>query len=65
MRLPEGFVVISEAAPATPFERRVHRVVKRIPAGTVASYGRIAEWAGRPGGRSDPVVAGSSYSACS
>jgi methylated-DNA-protein-cysteine methyltransferase related protein len=49
MRLPEGFVVISEAAPVTPFERRVHRVVKRIPAGTVASYGRIAEWAGRPG----------------
>ena len=35
MRLPEGFVVISEAAPATPFERRVHSVVKRIPAGVV------------------------------
>ena len=114
MRLPEGFVVVSEA---TPFERRVHRIVKRIPAGMVASYGRIAEWAGaagggprrrwhhvaqrrrparapggqrlgrpgagvgaraaraaarggradqgRPGCRSDPVVAGSSYSVCS
>ncbi len=46
MRLPEGFVVVSEAG---PFERSVHRLVGRIPAGKVASYGRIAEWAGAPG----------------
>jgi methylated-DNA-protein-cysteine methyltransferase related protein len=46
MQLPEGFVVVSEAS---PFERRVRRIVDRIPPGSVASYGRIAEWAGRPG----------------
>lgn len=45
--LPIGFRVV---APATPFERRVEAVVRRIPAGQVASYGRVAGWVGQPDG---------------
>jgi len=45
--LPVGFRVVS---PATAFERRVERVVRRIPAGRVASYGRVAGWVGQPDG---------------
>jgi O-6-methylguanine DNA methyltransferase len=44
--LPIGFRVVSTD---TPFQRRVIRVVRRIPAGHVASYGQVAAWAGRPG----------------
>jgi O-6-methylguanine DNA methyltransferase len=43
--VPVGFRVVT---PPTPFERRVEAMVHRIPAGTVASYGRVAEWLGRP-----------------
>ena len=43
--LPVGFRVVGAV---TPFERRVERMVRRIPAGRVASYGRVAEWVGRP-----------------
>ena len=43
--LPVGFRVVGAV---TPFERRVERMVRRIPAGTVASYGRVAEWVGSP-----------------
>jgi methylated-DNA-protein-cysteine methyltransferase-like protein len=45
--LPVGFRVVGAV---TPFERRVERMVRRIPAGTVASYGRVAEWVGVPDG---------------
>jgi methylated-DNA-protein-cysteine methyltransferase related protein len=45
--VPVGFRVVS---PATPFERRVERLVHRIPPGQVASYGRVAGWAGQPDG---------------
>jgi O-6-methylguanine DNA methyltransferase len=43
--LPVGFRIVGAV---TPFERRVERMVRRIPAGRVASYGRVAEWAGKP-----------------
>ncbi len=43
--IPVGFRVVGAV---TPFERRVERMVRRIPAGTVASYGRVAEWVGKP-----------------
>ncbi len=43
--LPVGFRVVGAV---TPFERRVERMVRRIPPGRVASYGRVAEWVGRP-----------------
>ena len=45
--LPVGFRVVG---PVTPFERRVEAMVRRIPAGRVASYGRVADWVGRPEG---------------
>jgi methylated-DNA-protein-cysteine methyltransferase related protein len=45
--VPIGFRVV---AAATPFERRVEAVVRRIPPGQVASYGRVAGWVGRPDG---------------
>jgi methylated-DNA-protein-cysteine methyltransferase-like protein len=32
-----------------PLYRRVYRVVRRIPAGRVATYGTVARLAGRPG----------------
>jgi methylated-DNA-protein-cysteine methyltransferase-like protein len=32
-----------------PFYRRIYRVVSRIPAGRVATYGVVARMAGRPG----------------
>lgn len=35
--------------PATEFSRRVLRVLRRIPAGRVATYGDVAALAGRPG----------------
>ncbi len=44
MQLPVGFRVVTESA----FERRVAAMVRRVPAGRVASYGRIAEWIGEP-----------------
>lgn len=34
---------------ATPFTRKVLHVLRRIPSGRVATYGDVAEWAGRPG----------------
>jgi methylated-DNA-protein-cysteine methyltransferase related protein len=43
--LPPGFRIVT---PPTAFDRRVERMVRRIPAGTVASYGRVAEWVGKP-----------------
>jgi methylated-DNA-protein-cysteine methyltransferase related protein len=43
--LPVGFRVVGAV---TPFERRVERMVRRIPAGRVASYGRVADWVGKP-----------------
>ncbi|MGZ4431485.1 MAG: MGMT family protein, partial [Gaiellales bacterium] len=46
MQLPAGFRVVSQAS---PFELRVAEMVRRVPAGRVASYGRIAEWIGQPG----------------
>lgn len=45
--LPIGFRL---AEGATSFERAVEAVVRAIPAGRVASYGRVAEWVGRPEG---------------
>ena len=35
--------------PPTPFTARVISVVRRIPPGRVATYGDVAELAGRPG----------------
>lgn len=34
---------------ATPFERRVYDVVRRIPRGRTLTYGEVARKAGRPG----------------
>lgn len=45
MQLPVGFRVVAEE---TEFELRVGAMVRRIPPGRVASYGRIAEWIGEP-----------------
>ena len=45
MQVPVGFRVLAEES---PFERRVAAVVRLIPEGRVASYGRIAEWIGEP-----------------
>lgn len=46
MRLPTGFRVVRSPG---RFELAVGEVVRTIPAGTVASYGRVAGWAGFPG----------------
>ncbi len=46
MRLPVGFRVVSATG---EFEQRVEEVVRAVPAGTVASYGRVAAWVGAPG----------------
>ena len=46
MRLPVGFRVVSATG---EFEQRVEEMVRAVPAGTVASYGRVAEWVGAPG----------------
>jgi alkylated DNA nucleotide flippase Atl1 len=46
VQLPAGFRIVSEA---TPLDHRVHELVRRIPPGTVSSYGRIAAAAGLPG----------------
>jgi methylated-DNA-protein-cysteine methyltransferase-like protein len=45
MRVPVGFRILAEAS---PFDQRVAAMVRLIPAGRVASYGRIAEWIGEP-----------------
>ncbi len=34
---------------ATPFQRRVYEVVRRIPPGRTLTYGEVARRAGRPG----------------
>ena len=44
MQLPIGFRVVTETA----FELRVAALVRRVPSGRVASYGRIADWIGEP-----------------
>ena len=41
MEIPAGFRVVEAA---TAFEQEVAALVRRIPPGSVASYGRIAEW---------------------
>jgi alkylated DNA nucleotide flippase Atl1 len=46
-----------KAAP-TVFASRVLRVVARIPAGRVATYGDIARLAGRPGLKAGLLAAG-------
>jgi methylated-DNA-protein-cysteine methyltransferase-like protein len=43
--LPFGFRIVGAS---TPFGRRVEGMVRRIPAGWVASYGQIAALVGRP-----------------
>ena len=45
MNVPVGFRVLAEAS---PFDQRVAAMVRLIPAGRVASYGRIAELIGEP-----------------
>ncbi|HEV8450192.1 MAG TPA: MGMT family protein [Gaiellales bacterium] len=45
MRIPPGFRIVTEAS---AFERSVAEMVRRVPAGKVASYGRIAAWLGQP-----------------
>jgi len=57
--MPEGLVGVlaiadrclerrGSAMASRPFFREVHRLVRRIPRGKVASYGQIAEMLGRP-----------------
>jgi methylated-DNA-protein-cysteine methyltransferase related protein len=45
VEIPAGFRIVGES---TDFERAVAGMVRRVPAGSVASYGRIAEWLGKP-----------------
>lgn len=45
MQVPVGFTVVSQE---TEFDRRVAEMIRRIPAGKVASYGNVAEWIGAP-----------------
>ena len=45
MEIPAGFRVVSDTS---AFDRRVAAMVKRVPAGSVASYGRVADWLGAP-----------------
>lgn len=45
MNIPPGFRIVAETS---AFERTVADVVRRVPAGKVASYGRIAAWLGKP-----------------
>jgi methylated-DNA-protein-cysteine methyltransferase related protein len=47
VEIPAGFRVVDAT---TPFEREVAALVRAIPPGRVASYGRIADWLGRPEG---------------
>ena len=47
MEIPAGFRIV---ASASSFEQEVAALVRAIPPGRVASYGRIAEWLGRPEG---------------
>ena len=39
----------SRGGAETAFTRRVHAVVRRVPAGRVTTYGDVARLAGRPG----------------
>lgn len=45
MQIPPGFRVVGDPS---AFELAVASMVRRVPAGTVASYGRIAAWLGQP-----------------
>jgi methylated-DNA-protein-cysteine methyltransferase related protein len=45
MNIPPGFRIVAETS---AFERTVADMVCRVPAGKVASYGRIAAWLGKP-----------------
>ena len=45
MQLPPGFRIVADAG---AFEQAVAAMVRRVPAGSVASYGRIAAWVDRP-----------------
>ncbi len=36
-------------APATSLYEQIFQVVRQIPAGSVATYGQVARWAGYPG----------------
>lgn len=45
MNIPPGFRIVAEAS---AFERSVAEIVRLVPAGRVASYGRIAAWLGKP-----------------
>lgn len=45
MQIPPGFRVVSDPS---GFDLAVAAMVRGVPAGTVASYGRIAAWLGRP-----------------
>ncbi|MGN6379449.1 MAG: MGMT family protein [Gaiellales bacterium] len=45
MQLPAGFRLVSTGGAA---DREVWELVRSIPPGSVASYGRLAEWLGRP-----------------
>jgi alkylated DNA nucleotide flippase Atl1 len=44
VQIPPGFRVVAERS---AFELEVAELVRAIPPGTVASYGRIADWLGR------------------
>jgi methylated-DNA-protein-cysteine methyltransferase-like protein len=45
VEVPVGFRVLADRS---AFDRRVLAMVRRVPAGKVASYGRIADWIGEP-----------------
>jgi O-6-methylguanine DNA methyltransferase len=45
VEIPAGFRIVGETS---EFERAVARMVRRVPAGSVASYGCIADWLGKP-----------------
>jgi methylated-DNA-protein-cysteine methyltransferase related protein len=45
VQLPPGFRIVADAS---AFEQAVAAMVRRVPAGHVASYGRIAAWLGQP-----------------
>jgi methylated-DNA-protein-cysteine methyltransferase related protein len=45
VQLPPGFRIVADAS---AFEQAVAAMVLRVPAGRVASYGRIAAWLDQP-----------------
>jgi methylated-DNA-protein-cysteine methyltransferase-like protein len=45
MQLPPGFRLVSTSS---ELDAEVWALVRAIPAGRVASYGRLADWLGRP-----------------